>query len=47
VFHRYPIFRSSASERRTLFERRDERRSSPAEVTVSRFEPASIVPQQP
>jgi hypothetical protein len=45
VFHRYPIFRSSESERRMLFKRNGEGRSS-AGVTVSRFEPASIVPQQ-
>jgi len=46
VLVRYPFLRSSAFERRMLFERGGERRSSSVEGTVSRFEPASIVPQQ-
>lgn len=46
VFARYPMMRSTAFERRMLFERGGERRSSSVEGTVSRFEPASIVPQQ-
>jgi hypothetical protein len=46
VLARYPFLRSSAFERRMLFERSGERRSSSAEGTVSRFEPVSIVPRQ-
>jgi len=43
VLARYPYLRSSAFERRMLFERSGERHSSPG-VTVSPFERASIVP---
>lgn len=46
VFARYPYLHSSAFERRMLFERRGERRSSSSGVTVSPFERTSIVPQQ-
>jgi hypothetical protein len=44
VLARFPIMRSSAFERRMLFERSGQRRSSPSEVTVSPFERTSIVP---
>jgi hypothetical protein len=46
VFQRYPMMRSTAFERRMLFERSGERRSSVAEMRVSSFEHASIVPLQ-
>jgi hypothetical protein len=46
VFARYPFLHSSAFERRMLFERDGERRSSPPKVIAPRFEQASIVPQQ-
>jgi hypothetical protein len=42
VLSRFPIMRSSAFERRMLFQR--DRGSAP-ETTVSSFEPASIVPE--
>jgi hypothetical protein len=45
VLARFPIMRSSAFERRMLFQRPNERRSSPA-VVMSPFDHASIVPQQ-
>ena len=44
VLARYPFLRSSAFERRMLFERGAQRRSSSPDVTVSPFERASIVP---
>lgn len=44
VLDRFPIMRSSAFERRMLFERGGPRRSSRSEVTVTPFERASIVP---
>ena len=44
VLARYPFLRSTAFERRMLFERSGERRSSSPDVTVSRFERTSIVP---
>jgi hypothetical protein len=44
VLARFPIMRSSAFERRMLFERGGQRQSSPPEVTVSPFERTSIVP---
>ncbi len=43
VLARYPFLRSSAFERRMLFQRASARPSSPSEVITS-FEPASIVP---
>ncbi len=43
VFERYPMMRSTAAERRMLFERSGERRSP---LPVSCFEHASIVPRQ-
>jgi hypothetical protein len=45
VFQRFPYMRSSAFERRMLFERRGEHRSSLPDLIVSPFERASIVPQ--
>ena len=45
VLARFPIMRSSAFERRMLFQRPGERRLPPAMVTTS-FDPTSIVPQQ-
>ena len=45
VLARYPFLRSSAFERRMLFQRANERRPSPAVVT-SAFDHTSIVPQQ-
>jgi hypothetical protein len=48
VFERYPMMRSTAFERRMLFERGGEHQSSPADVAdmmVSPSEGASIVPQ--
>jgi hypothetical protein len=44
VFERYPFMRSSAFERRMLFERAEERRSSSSSVIGAPFERASIVP---
>jgi hypothetical protein len=44
VLARYPFLRSSAFERRMLFERGAQRRSSSPEGTVSPFERASIGP---
>ena len=46
VFQRYPMMRSTAFERRMLFERGGERHSSSPDVRMSAFEHASIVPQQ-
>lgn len=43
VLARYPFLRSSAFERRTLFERGGERPSS-SDAVINAFEPASIVP---
>jgi hypothetical protein len=43
VLARYPFLRSSAFERRTLFDRAGERPSS-SDAVVTSFEPASIVP---
>jgi hypothetical protein len=43
VLARYPFLRSSAFERRTLFDRGSGRRSS-SDAVVNAFEPASIVP---
>lgn len=45
VFQRFPYMRSSAFERRMLFERRA-RHSPSADLMPSQFERASIVPQQ-
>jgi hypothetical protein len=44
VLARYPFLRSTAFERRMLFERNGVRRSSSPDVTVSQFERTSIVP---
>jgi N-acyl amino acid synthase FeeM len=44
VLARFPFLRSSAFERRMLFERNREGRSPSPDVTVSPFERASIVP---
>jgi hypothetical protein len=46
VFARYPFLHSSAFERRMLFERDGQRRPFSPKVIASRFEQASIVPQQ-
>ena len=46
VLARFPIMRSSAFERRMLFTRSTERRSSSSGARVSSFELTSIVPQQ-
>jgi len=46
VFQRYPMMRSTAFERRMLFERSGESHSSSPAVRISAFEHASIVPQQ-
>jgi hypothetical protein len=46
VLARYPFLRSSAFERRMLFERSGERRPAQASVRVSAFEHSSIVPRQ-
>jgi hypothetical protein len=43
VLARFPIMRSTASERRTLFQRNVERHSLPAGIVTS-FKPASILP---
>ena len=45
VFQRHPMMRSTAFERRMLFERGGEGRSSSPDVRISAFEHASIVPQ--
>jgi hypothetical protein len=45
VFGRYPMMRSTAFERRMLFERSHERRSPPHDVMVSPIERTSIVAQ--
>ena len=45
VFHRYPMMRSTAFERRMLFARAGER-LGPSEVRMSPFEHTSIVPRQ-
>ena len=45
VFQRYPMMRSTAFERRMLFERSESQSSSP-NVRISAFEHTSIVPQQ-
>src|ERR1700694_1086749 len=44
VFERYPMMRSTAFERRMLFERSSERDLSPPAVMVSPFESTSMVP---
>jgi hypothetical protein len=44
VLARYPFLRSSAFERRMLFERSGEHRSSSPDVMLSAFERTSIVP---
>jgi hypothetical protein len=44
VFERYPVMRSTAFERRMLFERSSERRLPPPDVMVSAFERTSMVP---
>jgi hypothetical protein len=46
VFERYPMMRSTAFERRMLFERPGEQHSSSPDRHLSRFEHTSIVPQQ-
>ena len=46
VLARFPFLRSSAFERRMLFERGGERRSSLAELRTASFDHTSIVPQQ-
>jgi hypothetical protein len=46
VFGRYPYMRSSAFERRMLFQRSAERREPASNLIVSSFDHASIVPQQ-
>ena len=43
VFERYPMMRSTAFERRMLFDRTSERRSSPTQA-VAEYARASIVP---
>ena len=45
VFQRFPYMRSSAFERRMLFQRRGERHSFSPGVMLSAIEPTSIVPQ--
>ena len=45
VFERYPMMRSTAFERRMLFERSGGRHSPSADMTLSTFDRASIVPQ--
>jgi hypothetical protein len=45
VFERYPMMRSTAFERRMLFQRSGEHHSSSPGVMVSPVEPTSIVPQ--
>jgi hypothetical protein len=44
VFERYPMMRSTAFERRMLFERPDEHHAPSLKVTVSSLERTSIVP---
>ena len=44
VFERYPMMRSTAFERRMLFERPDEHHAPSRNVTVSSLERTSIVP---
>src|SRR4030081_2880135 len=44
VFERYPVMRSTAFERRMLFERSSERRLPPPDVMMSPFERTSMVP---
>jgi hypothetical protein len=46
VLARFPFLCSSALERRMLFERSGQRRSSSPGTPVSNFAQASIVPQQ-
>jgi N-acyl amino acid synthase FeeM len=46
VLARYPFLRSSAFERRMLFQRAGERRSSSPDVRITAFEHTSIVPRQ-
>jgi hypothetical protein len=46
ISERFPLMRSSAFERRMLFGRDGRSRSAPPKVIASRFEQASIVPQQ-
>ena len=45
VFERYPMMRSTAFERRMLFERAGERHAPTPDAMVSPFERTSIVPQ--
>jgi hypothetical protein len=45
VFQRFPYMRSSAFERRMLFQRRGELDSSSPDAMLSSIEPTSIVPQ--
>jgi hypothetical protein len=45
VFERYPVMRSTAFERRMLFERSGERQSSSPDATVTSAERTSIIPQ--
>jgi hypothetical protein len=45
VLARYPFLRSTAFERRMLFERSGEQRSSSPDGLLPAFEPTSIVPQ--
>jgi hypothetical protein len=45
VFHRYPLFRSSASERRMLFERGSDRALPVLNLPKFPFERATIVPR--
>jgi hypothetical protein len=45
VFERYPMMRSTAFERRMLFERSGERHSSPPDAMVTPLERTSIIPQ--
>jgi hypothetical protein len=44
VFERYPMMRSTAFERRMLFERSNERHSSPPDAMVTPLERTSIIP---
>jgi hypothetical protein len=46
VFERYPYMRSTAFERRMLFQRASERRSCSPDLMISPLERTSIVPQQ-
>jgi hypothetical protein len=45
VFERYPMMRSTAFERRMLFERSGERHLSPPDAMVTPLERTSIIPQ--